>query len=164
MTLFFGFWMVLKLAKNTKGIAQCETEIQWGQDYYFASILAQTLDSHPDGLWVEMELARRVKASDFKKLYGFDFVSFGMYLRNKQAENKGQRSIFGVEEDELIKIEDSDFVHEIVDFMMNADSPAGDLARLNSYGLVNREGKDVIVLIDFGLTGDIYSSYYDKRN
>lgn len=54
---------VLKLAKNTKGIAQNETEIDRGQDSYFSFILARVFDFHPDGLWVEMELARKVSKS-----------------------------------------------------------------------------------------------------
>jgi hypothetical protein len=43
---------------------------------------------------------------------------------------------------------------------MNTSSPAGDLMRLNSYGIVNRNGEDIIVIIDFGLTHDIYDEYY----
>ena len=39
---------VLKLAKNQKGVAQCNVEIQWGGDYYFKSILADVIDSHDD--------------------------------------------------------------------------------------------------------------------
>jgi asparagine synthase (glutamine-hydrolysing) len=38
--------------------------------------------------------------------------------------------------------------------------PVGDLRRLSSYGLVNRDGQDKIVLIDYGLTHDVYTSYY----
>jgi hypothetical protein len=34
------------------------------------------------------------------------------------------------------------------------------IGRLNSYGLVNRNGVDDIVIIDFGLTNDIYDTYY----
>src|ERR1035437_1263131 len=64
---------VLKLAKNEKGLAQCATEIQWGNERYFSGILAKTLDFHVDDLWVEMELARKVKKSDFKRVLGFDF-------------------------------------------------------------------------------------------
>jgi hypothetical protein len=43
--------------------------------------------------------------------------------------------------------------------MGNTQSDVGDFGRLNSYGLVNRNGVD-IVIIDFGLTNDIYDTYY----
>jgi hypothetical protein len=154
---------VLKLAKNKKGIAQCETEIKWGNERYFSDILAKTIDFSEDNLWVEMELARRVKKSDFKRLEGFDFGEYGRYLTNFYAENNGRRAIFGVDPEQEAIMDESDFVNSVKEFMTNTDSPAGDLARLNSYGIVTREGTDSIVIIDFGLTGEVYSTYYDFR-
>ena len=154
---------VLKLAKNKKGIAQCEVEIKWGNEAYHSNILAKTLDFHEDNLWVEMELARKVKKSDFKRLEGFDFGDYGRYLTNFYQVNNGRRAIFGVDPKEEAILDDSHFVNSVKEFMQNTDSPAGDLARLNSYGLVTREGTDSIVIIDFGLTGEVYSTYYDFR-
>lgn len=153
---------VLKLAKNEKGVAQCEVEIQWGNDSYFGGILAKTLDSHPDGLWVEMELARKVKKGDFKTLAGFNFDDLNTYLRNVEQENKGRKSIFGIDPEVKETMEQNEFVTELVDLMNSMDAPAGDMTRLNSYGLVKRNGHDTIVLIDFGLTNDVYSDYYDR--
>jgi hypothetical protein len=153
---------VLKLAKNEKGVAQCEVEIQWGNDYYFGGILAKTLDSHPDGLWVEMELARKVKKSDFKNLAGFNFDDLNIYLRYTEEVNKGRRPIFGIDPELKAAMDENEFAIELVDLMFSMDAPAGDMTRLNSYGIVKRNGHDTIVLIDFGLTNDVYSDYYDR--
>ena len=38
--------------------------------------------------------------------------------------------------------------------------PIGDLCKLDSYGIVNRNGKQYIVLIDYGLTNKIFDDYY----
>ena len=51
-------------------------------------------------------------------------------------------------------------MYEIFDYIGNYGVPTGDLERTNSYGLVKREGQDKIVLIDYGLTHEVYSSYY----
>lgn len=153
---------VLKLAKNEKGVAQCEVEIQWGNDSYFGGILAKTLDSHPDGLWVEMELARKVKKGDFKTLAGFNFDDLNTYLRNAEQQNKGRKPIFGIDPEVQEALDENEFVTELKDLMNSMDAPAGDMTRLNSYGLVKRNGHDTIVLIDFGLTNDVYSDYYDR--
>ena len=155
---------VLKLAKNPKGVAQCETEIQWGGDYYFESILAKTLDSHPDGLWVEMELARKVKKSDFLNEAGVSIDDFNRCLRNRELENKGQRPLFGIDPEVQNKFNNSEFANAVFEFLDAADAPAGDLGRLNSYGLVKRDGQNQVVIIDFGLTNEIYSTYYDTRS
>ena len=58
------------------------------------------------------------------------------------------------------RLDENEFVSAIVDFMANIDAPAGDFGRLNSYGIVQRGGQDDIVLIDFGLTNDVYQTYY----
>jgi hypothetical protein len=153
---------VLKLAKNEKGVAQCEVEIQWGNDSYFGGILAKTLDSHPDGLWVEMELARKVKKGDFKTLAGFNFDDLDTYLRNAEQQMKGRRPMFSIDQNVQEAMEQNEFVVELVDLMNSMDAPAGDMTKLNSYGIVKRNGHDTIVLIDFGLTNDVYSDYYDR--
>lgn len=153
--------MVLKLAKNQKGIAQCETEIQWGGDSYFDEILARTIEYHPDGLWVEMELARKVKKSDFSVLEdGINFDEFGKYLKNFELGNNGRKPFYNMTDAHKEILNENQFTQTICEFMLNTDSPAGDLMRLNSYGIVNRNGEDIIVIIDFGLTNDIYNEYY----
>lgn len=151
---------VLKLAKNEKGIAQDEVEIQWGQDHYFQSVLAHTFDSHPDGLWVEMELARKVGKNDFIKYFGFSVDDLGKYLKNWEWENKGQRPLFSIDPELKEKMINNQDVSTITEFMNSADAPAGDFGRLSSYGMVSRDNHTSIVLIDFGLTSDVYTSYY----
>ncbi len=151
---------VLKLAKNDKGVAQCEVEVEWGGNRYYSDILAHTLDSHQDGLWVEMELARKVKKGDFIKMFGFDVDTLGYYLKNFELQNRGQRAMFHIDEKIKEVLNESDFVNQLMSFMHDSDSGAGDLGKLSSYGLVTREGSDSIVLIDFGLTSNVYATYY----
>ena len=154
---------VLKLAKNDKGISQNETEIQWGNERYFSSILAQTIDSDDKGLWVEMELARKISRPEFKKLVGFDINDVEMYMRSTAERNKGRKSAFGLDPELEERMDDNEFIASIVDFMLNADSLAGDLGSISSYGVVQREGSDSVVLIDYGITEDIYKSQYVKK-
>ena len=35
-----------------------------------------------------------------------------------------------------------------------------DIAAIDNYGIVHRNGKDMIVMIDSGLTTEIYKKYY----
>ena len=155
---------VLKLAKNTKGVAQCEVEIQWGNDSYFGGILARTLDSHPDGLWVEMELARKVSKPIFRQLVGVDIHDLEMCLRNFGQTQKGKQPLVRMDPEIESALNENEFVNDIKDLMQQMDAPAGDLGRLNSYGLVKRDCHDSIVVVDFGLTNDVYSDYYDRSS
>jgi hypothetical protein len=40
------------------------------------------------------------------------------------------------------------------------DIPVGDLTRLSTYGVVNRGNDLSVVMIDYGLTEEVYSNYY----
>lgn len=151
---------VLKLAKNEKGIAQNEVEIAWGKDSYYEDILAHTFDNDENDLWVEMELARKVTPNIFKKIIGVDIYTFSVYLRIFEARMKGGKIYWSVDDDVKEMLDNSDFVNGIKDFIVGTDSSSGDLGRLSSYGLVNRGHGDQIVIVDFGLTSDVYASYY----
>ena len=151
---------VLKLAKNQKGLAQNEVEIQWGQDSYFGSILAHTFMYDQNDLWVEMELARKVSKKDFQRLTDCTIEEMYDYLRNFNEINRGKKPIFRMDPELKERLDENEFVSAIVDFMSSIDAPAGDFGRLNSYGIVQRGGQDDIVLIDFGLTNEVYQTYY----
>jgi len=152
---------VLKLAKNKKGIAQNEVEINWSGDNYYGDIMARIFDYDRDeSLWVEMELAFRAKKSDFKRLWGVDLNEMYYYLRNKSEENKGKRGFFHIEPEIKEQLDNNDNVQHLLEFVLDADTNAGDLGRISSWGLVKRTGGMALVLIDYGLTSDVYESYY----
>jgi hypothetical protein len=148
---------VLKLAKNPKGIAQNNVEIRFGDDSYLKDIVANVFDSDENGLWVEMELARKVTPIIFKNIVGITFQKYCevMKYRYRVAVEYEYR----IEEPEnMSDMWENDFVYWMMDAMVNYGLPWGDLCRISTYGLVN--SVDNIVLIDYGLTGEVYDSYY----
>ena len=57
--------------------------------------------------------------------------------------------------------DDEVFCYQIFKLMeTHPEFKGGDLAKINSYGIVKRGGSDRIVLIDFGLTNNVWDSYY----
>lgn len=65
--------VVLKLAKNKKGIAQNEAESGDAYMHNTYGCFADVYDVDENNLWIEMQMARKAKTSDFKKITGFDF-------------------------------------------------------------------------------------------
>jgi hypothetical protein len=153
---------VLKLAKNDKGVAQNEVEIEYGQYGDLSGILAKIFDyDEQNHLWVEMELAKKVNASDFKNLVGYKFTDIQTAIHNYGIDSGNGRGRKQEMDSELLdSMWENEFMYEIFDYIGNYGVPPGDLMRLSSYGLVKRDGKDQIVIIDYGLTHDVYSSYY----
>lgn len=150
---------VLKLAKNPKGLAQNNAEIDLGGDYYIQSVIANLFDSDEKGLWVEMELATKVTLKMFNRVNQVSFEDYSNAMRYQYdvavEYNKHARPPHNMDQ-----MWENEFVSDMIDFMVNYEVPVGDLCKLSSFGLVLRDGEEKIVLIDYGLTGEVYDSYY----
>lgn len=155
---------VLKLAKNKKGIAQNDIEIEYSKYYDIKDILAEVFEYDDNGLWVEMELATKLTVGKFKQITGLNFKEYAMVLHNYAVEHavttmKGKPK-YKVSEEIVEEMWKNEFSYDILSFIGNYDIPPGDLGRLSTYGVVKRNGEDTIVIIDYGLTAEVYISYY----
>jgi len=154
---------VLKLAKNKKGIAQNQVEIDFAKEG-LDDVLATIYDYDPNSLWTEMELAQKLKVADFKKITGFDFRDFAVAIHNygEDANGIGDRSSYKQDIDKAVVEEmwEDEFVYGIFQYIGNFGIPAGDLTRLSSYGVVKEGGIERVVIIDYGLNSEVYGSYY----
>jgi len=152
---------VLKLAKNEKGIAQNKTEINFSEDYLWDMVVAKLFDYDEDGLWVEMELARKVTTSIWNNIVGVPIDIFRDGTRFMEQQKGSLKTLYRLKEPERMEeLYENDFTSTILDLIANYDVGSGDFGKLSTYGLVNRDGKDEIVIIDYGLTNEVYDSYY----
>lgn len=155
---------VLKLAKNKKGIVQNDVEY----DPYLTSnfdIFAKVFDIDDENyLWIEMELARPAKVSDFKKYVGYSFAEICMVIKQAHYDAHG-RNKYGPNTDYDLyaqMVENSEWVSQLEEYIHNYDVPTGDLLRINSYGVVKRNDNEELVIIDYGLNTSVYDNYYAK--
>ena len=160
---------VLKLAKNAKGIAQNNAETH---SYAIETgIGAQVFDHDENDLWLEMELARRATAADFKNIVGVPFAFIQNYV--DYTAKRYSRNMF-ISYDRRYKemfeqIDNEEFPNwewfsELRDYMDGIGlESVGDLKRYSSWGVVKRNGADEIVLIDFGLDDEVYDNFYRRR-
>lgn len=150
---------VLKLAKNKKGLAQNETEYAASQERFLDGIVAKIYDIDQNYRWIEMDLAKKVTRPIFKSIKGFDFNDMAKALHNFYYSNVDYNTRmhkFNIDEDALGKIEEDELYNDLCSFMHSYDAPVGDLIKTSSYGVID----DEIKLIDYGLTSDVYESYY----
>lgn len=157
----------LKLAKNTKGLVQNASET----DKYLEQIgiAAITYDCHPKYQWIEMQLARKAKPSDFKRLTPYDFNVFCHWIDYIHAQYSRGRTYRNKQMDELFK---SDYFWENIEYTVFQEvetylsnytlEAIGDLKRISSWGIVSNNGEEKLVLIDYGLTDDVYNTYYKR--
>lgn len=153
---------VLKLAKNKKGLVQNEVEIEYGQYNDLKYILARVFEYDENNLWVEMELAQKLTNSKFKQIVGIDFEAYGKLLNNYGIESgamkKGHK--YTIPQELVDWSWENEFMYDIYQYIGGYDVPPYDLTRLSSYGIVKRDGVDTIIIIDYGLTEEVASTYY----
>jgi hypothetical protein len=155
---------VLKLAKNKKGLAQNEAEIEYSQDYMMDDIVAEVFNYDENNLWLEMELARKLTPALFYKIIGFTFNDYVDGIRHQEDTLKPKGTYFKTPEpDNYQEMWNNDFIANIFNLIGSYDNFAsGDLVRLSTYGVVKRDGEDTIVLIDYGLSTDVLNTYYKR--
>jgi hypothetical protein len=68
-----------------------------------------------------------------------------------------------LDKDVLNEMWENEFMQDMFDLIGTYGIPSGDLRRVSSYGIVKRNGEDTIVLVDYGLTSDVYQDYYSTN-
>ena len=148
---------VIKIALNSKGIAQNEAESEGYKQQY--DVLARVFDiDEQNYTWLEMELAKKVTPNRFKQLTGFKADD----LRTWIPEQRGER-VYNTVNHEL---DDNEFANDLLHFIQDFDYPSfNDFGRESSFGEVSRDGVPKIVVVDFGYdknTEDIYKASREK--
>lgn len=160
---------VLKLAKNRKGLAQNEAEYNsWAIK---CNIGANVFDADEEEYyWIEMELARKATAADFKNILGLTFKQVQdavALIHNNYCRPDKRVYCSNTISDEEIWDENkpwSEWMYNLSSYMGDTTLGAiGDLQRISSWGVVKRNGEDDLVLIDFGLNNDVAERYYNFR-
>lgn len=157
---------VLKLAMNQKGLGQNGEEINKSNDYALDGVVAKVFDYDQSNLWLEMELAQKLTLPLFKQITGFNFEDYKTELINcyNRTKPRHKEMVNNKINPEIVEKmwENEDLVRF---FELPGNYPSmsiGDLLKINTYGVVKREGFDTIIIIDFGLTDEVWNIHYKK--
>lgn len=154
---------VLKLAGNSKGIAQNQVESEWyKQSYDFIPKIYQVGN---DATWIDCEFVLPAVKKDFRVCLGMKFEEFCDYLHivSSQYERRGWGRYSQEDYDKVYELaEEKPIFGEIVQYMTDAQIPVGDMTRIANWGLAQRNGEPTVVLLDHGLTEAIWEEFYKK--
>lgn len=154
---------VLKVAHNDAGVAQNSVEINCNLLENYKELITNIYSYDIDNKWVEVETAIDAKISDFIELVGVEHEDFRRYLSYCSSKFRNERSPYKLEDSHINKLNNNIFVQNVVKFMERIDAMAGDFGALHSWGVVERNGHKQLVLIDYGVTYDVYWTHYDNR-
>ena len=159
---------VIKVARNRKGIAQNETEINYA---HVSSLFTQIYKAEENATWIIAEYARRAKSQDFVRLTGHNFkfvcefidLCKSQYARYGRWNPSPQWEEFyeGVMD---YKVPNWEFFYEINEYLTAFSLEAvGDLKRPSTWGVANRQNGEELVIVDYGLDDEVYSTHYALR-
>ena len=161
---------VIKVAKNKKGLAQNRVEATISSDDFMPpnAPIALVKDHDPDYVWIESERARKAKPTDFQSIVGHPMKNIFKVLKERVDDNKGNHlginSYWYLKDRELYQqIADTDFIAELVEIVVNHNLSMGDIDRISSWGIVNRNGSPNLVLVDYGLDDQVWKQHYARR-
>ena len=123
-----------------------------------SKFLNEIIDYSKDYNWIQTHFLEKIKASDFKEMTGIDFndfgdsISYGLKNVSDSPDKKKPDSFNEVSKSEIYK--EMDKIGKKFKLM------PGDLSRISSWGIKD----DHPVLIDAGLTKDIYEDFYEDSS
>lgn len=151
---------ILKIAKNRKGLAQTQQEYEILSDGYYSTmgLFIPMIDADEQGFtWIHTEFAEKAKDSDFKSACGGTLSQLIKYAV------AGHTNTAKFREMEKIIDSDSELAMNMMDFYGNLNRNDKDLfmeySRLANWGVYN----GTPVIIDAGLSDEIYIKYYKRR-
>lgn len=157
---------VLKLAFNDKGKAQNEEEYLLARDCYVH--ITPQVDSDncdvDDYEYIVSEYVLPAKSADFQHIFGINFKTFASMIRTA-AKQKDYRGFYSpcLPSDVFDKlVENNDDLSEFCEYIYNYDACVGDMTNLRQYGMVLRNNEPTIVLLDSGLTNNVWDRYYKR--
>ena len=152
---------VLKVAKNSKGVAQNKEEIQLSDEAYLDDIVAHVYKYSKDAYFLEMERAVPCSKRRFEELVGYPLDEVEEYLAyfGKEILNQKYAYSYGKPED-FEEMNENEFLKELVDMAAGFDVPLpGDFCKITTFGIVKRDGADCLVVVDYGFRGDVVEMY-----
>ena len=157
-----GDKLAIKIAKNKRGVAQNKVEVELfdklikegsGIEQFFANVI----DYDTNYYWVAYEYAHPLNNQSFKSTFGVDFSEFAGDVDKLLAVSNNYGSF-------SIKYKDSK-LKTLVDALggesANDAGYIGDIGYTAQWGTVIRDTKLVPVLVDYGMTEEIWKNLYE---
>lgn len=154
-------YTVLKVARKAAGKAQNRLEVIISRDASHYPV-ARVFNTGDDDTWIEMEYARPITMSKFSKLAKIEMTVFSQVMHYYYDLSKGY-NMKDVEKPfnyHKAMAQKGGIVEKAKNLIDDFDMEPGDMAKIDSWGVVKRNGQDTVVMIDFGFNTKVYTDFY----
>ena len=160
-----GNGKVLKLAKNSKGLAQNLVEIQNSNDCYYGYMYPEVFEADDEkGTYIIAEFAENAKKSQFKQRTGVTYDEFVHFCRGFESEYE-KRSWMSVDltQEEYDVVEQNGTLNTWYYYITDMQPyNVGEIIALRNLGFVRRNGEYDLVIVDSGFNEEVAMKYYKR--
>lgn len=151
---------VLKLAKNRKGTAQNKAEFNNCNDYYAGDMFTKVFEYDDQYFtYIIAERAMPVRAADFRNIMGVDYKYF-CHICMGAFSQYSRYSYDNLDDNDYQMIEDNEDLNSWYDYISNYQPiSVYEITRKANLGVVNRNGRKEIVIVDSGFNNDVANMY-----
>ena len=120
-----------------------------------SKFINSVLDNSKDFVWIEVPFLEKITVKEFEKMTQLDFEEFGNAIRYGLKSISGSSKAKPKNFEEVSK---SEIYKELIKIGKKVELMSGDISRISSWGAKDNHP----VLIDAGLTKDIFDKFYDS--
>lgn len=153
---------VLKLAFNSKGVAQNEEEASWyKQNWDFIPKIYEVDDNYG---WIVCEYVLPAKKQDFVHCLGITWEEFVDFVNTVFSQFARMYIGHDLDYDEMEQLtEDNEMLSELYTYITDTCFVNYDIIRICNWGLAQRNGNAYLVFLDHGFSQRVKDEYYTPK-
>lgn len=149
--------IVIKIASNAIGIIQNRLEYKLSNsNKYYNTILPIVYSISEDGTILYSEKCRQCVEDDISNILKISLNDFCLITTVIYQNIYNNELILKLRSNNLRKIQQDKYFKALKSILVKYNLCEGDLQDLKNIGIVERDGKEQLVLIDYGLTVENY--------
>lgn len=154
-------YKVIKLAKNSGGIAQNNAEATVCKTDKYQDLFPVIFDQEETFVWIVVEKAEPLKRVYFEKESGMPWSEFILALGGAFISKIDANQVkIGLLQDMLQKHYDNHFLRRIIAVIKECGYEPGDFVKLDTWGVISNR----VVIVDSGFTQSVYQQHYAESD
>lgn len=148
---------VVKLAKNSGGIAQNNAEVTVCKTGNYQELFPRVFDHEETFIWIVVEKAEPLKRIYFEKQSGIPWSEFVLALGGAFISKIDANKIkVGLLQDMFQKHYSNPFLRRIIAVIKECGYEPGDFVKIDTWGVIGNR----VVIVDSGFTESVYQQHY----
>lgn len=112
-----------------------------------------------------MKLASSVDKYVFESMVNCKRTTLLQYLAKISGDLRREKTLFyKLDYATELNCENNKYIQDMVNFMLEVDAMAGDITKIDSFGVIEENAERKLVLVDYGINYETYWKHYTDND